>query len=124
MILVTGAAGKTGRHILTALRALHRPVRALVHSEATRQQIEALGVKEVVPGDMLDPRTLAPAMEGVNAVVHIGPGMHPKESIIGINVIDAAHQAGVKRFVYSSVAHPQIEALVNHQAISCPSNAI
>ncbi|RAI44368.1 SDR family oxidoreductase [Rhodoplanes roseus] len=116
MILVTGAAGKTGRHILRGLRALQRPVRALVHSDAARQQLEKLGVEETALGDMLHPPTLAGAMEGVNAVLHIGPAMHPKESVIGINVIDAARQSGVKRFVYSSVAHPQIEALVNHQA--------
>ncbi len=115
MILVTAANGKTGRHIAAALVAKGRPVRALVHSEKGRE-IEALGVKEAVIADMLDPPSLARAMEGVSAVVHIGPPMHPKEPVMGMNVIDAALRAGVRRFVFSSVTHPQIEALLNHKA--------
>jgi uncharacterized protein YbjT (DUF2867 family) len=116
MTLVTGAAGKTGRHILAALLAKGHAVRALAHSEEGRRDLEAMGVRDVVIGDMLDAAALARAMKGVRAVVHIGPAMHPSESIMGINVIDAAREAGVARFVFSSVAHPQIDALLNHQA--------
>jgi uncharacterized protein YbjT (DUF2867 family) len=49
-------------------------------------------------------------------VVHTGPTFHPREIALGETVIDAALAAGVRRFVQMSVAHPQLEFLVNHQA--------
>jgi uncharacterized protein YbjT (DUF2867 family) len=115
MILVTAATGKTGRHVIAALLATGHAVRALAHSEKGGM-LETMGVREILAGDLLDPPSLAHAMKGVSAVVHTGPPMHPKETRMGENAIDAARAAGVARFVYCSVAHPQIEALLNHKA--------
>ena len=115
MILVTSATGKTARHIIASLIAQGRTVRALVHSDKSRDRV-APGVRDILVGDMLDPASVARAMEGIDTVIHVGPAMHPKETVMGENVIDAARSAGAQRFVYSSVAHPQIEALLNHRA--------
>ena len=43
MILVTGAGGKTGRAVISALVALGQPVRALVHREGNVPALESLG---------------------------------------------------------------------------------
>jgi uncharacterized protein YbjT (DUF2867 family) len=113
MILVTSANGKTGQHVVRALLAKKQEIRALDISEKVAE-LQRLGVKEVIAGDMLDAATLNKAMDGVRAVVHIGPPFHPRERMMGEVVIDAAKSHGVGLFVYFSVLHPQIEALIQH----------
>ncbi len=114
MILMTAANGRTGRHVLPRLVATGEPVRALDHSKET-PGLTALGVRETVVGDMLDPGTLTKALAGVRAVLHVGPPVHPRVTDMGRAVIDAAVAAGVERFIYFSVTHPQIGALLNHK---------
>lgn len=116
MILVTAAAGMTGRHVLRGLREAGLPVRAFVRSRASVERVEAEGAAEVVVGDMLEPGDVGRAVRGVNGIVHIGPPMHPREIAMGRNVVDAAAEAGVKHFALMSVVHPQLEPLLNHQA--------
>jgi dihydroflavonol-4-reductase len=60
-VLVTGATGFLGRHLLDALR--EHAVRALV-----RRPVE-LGVETAI-GDVNDPASLERAMDGVDAVIH------------------------------------------------------
>jgi uncharacterized protein YbjT (DUF2867 family) len=85
MILVTSATGKTGRHVIASLAAQGGSVRALAHSEKSRK-LAPRGVEHAAVGDMLDPASLERAMQGIEAVVHIGPAMHPKETVMGENV--------------------------------------
>ncbi|MFK0113331.1 SDR family oxidoreductase [Streptomyces sp. NPDC091217] len=113
MILITGAGGKTGRHVIRALRERGVPVRALARGERIHELAED-GV-ETLAGDMLDASVLARAFEGVTGVVHIGPTAHQHEVAMGVAVADAASAAGVERFMLFSVHHPQLEHLVNHQ---------
>jgi NAD(P)H dehydrogenase (quinone) len=113
MILVTAAGGKTGRHVVQALRARDLPVRALGRSDRIRE-LAGPGI-ETVAGDMLDASVLEAAFDGVTAVVHIGPTAQQQEVAMGIAVADAALAAKVERFVLFSVYHPQLEYLVNHQ---------
>ncbi len=114
MILVTAANGKTGRHVIGALRARGVVVRALARSEAVHEQ-RSEGV-ETIAGDMLDATVLRDALQGVRAVVHIGPAFHPFETAMGQAVVDGARVAGVRRLVQFSVSHPQLDFLANHQA--------
>ena len=65
---------------------------------------------------MLVPADAERALTGTDAVVHIGPAMHPREIAMGETVIDVAAAAGVGHFVLMSVTHPQLEPLLNHQA--------
>jgi uncharacterized protein YbjT (DUF2867 family) len=111
-VLVTAARGKTGRRIVAALKA--RPENIEVRT-LSRGPLEEDGV-EAVTGDMDDPAVRAAAVAGVDAVIHYGPPMHPREVAMGTGMIDAAAAAGVKRFVFVSVIHPQIDDLINHQA--------
>jgi uncharacterized protein YbjT (DUF2867 family) len=113
VITVTGATGMTGRHIIAGLLAAGLPVRALAHSQASAGRLPG-GVNEVVTGDMLVPSDAERAIAGADAVVHIGPAMHPREIAMGETVIDVA--AGVEHFVLMSVTHPQLEPLLNHQS--------
>ncbi len=114
MILVTGAAGKTGRALVKALVRRDRNVRALAYRRAQAAELEELGAREVVAGDVRDPETVAAAAEGARAIYHICPNMHPQEVAIGEVVIQAARAAGCERLVYHSVLHPQTEAMPHH----------
>lgn len=115
-VLVTGAAGKTGRTILRALGAEGLSVRALVRGPAQRAVVEALGVDQIAEGDLLDDHSIQAAAQSVDAVYHICPNVHPDEADIGRRVIAAARQAGARRFVFHSVLHPQCEAMPHHWA--------
>ena len=114
MILVTGAAGKTGLAVTRALVRVGASVRALVHKEEYQDSVESAGVSEIYLGDLLNLDDLQQIMEGVEAVYHICPNVHPGEVDIGAGVIQAAKEAGVNHFVYHSVLHPQIEAMPHH----------
>jgi uncharacterized protein YbjT (DUF2867 family) len=114
MILVTGAAGKTGRAVTRALVSAGASVRALVHKEEYQDSVESAGVSEIYLGDLLNLDDLQLIMEGVKSVYHICPNVHPGEVDIGAGVIQTAKEAGVKHFVYHSVLHPQIEAMPHH----------
>jgi uncharacterized protein YbjT (DUF2867 family) len=111
-VLVTAARGKTGRRVIAALRrqAPASFIRALSRGDFGEDSVEAL------TGDMDDPDTRARAVEGMDVVVHYAPPMHPREVAMGTGMIDAAAAAGVRRFVFISVIHPEIDDLLNHQA--------
>ena len=114
MILVTGAAGKTGRAVLTALAKRGLTARAFVRADSYRDSVLEAGAAESAVGDVREPDALVRAMEGTRAVYHIPPNMHPEEILIGRRALAAATEAGVNHFVYHSVLHPQIEAMPHH----------
>ncbi len=114
MILVTGAAGKTGQAVIRALIAREATVRALVHRPAQVQTVEGLGAQEVAVGDMRVRVTMDQAARGVRAIYHICPNMSPDEVAIGQIAIASARAAGIEHFVYHSVLHPQTEAMPHH----------
>ena len=114
MILVTGAAGKTGRAVTRALVSRGESVRAAVFRKDQRDEALGLGAREAVEGDLLDPAFLAKAVERVRSVYHICPNIHPQEVKIGRLLVAASLAAGVRHFVYHSVMHPQTEAMPHH----------
>ena len=114
MILVTGAAGKTGRAIVRALAKSGETVRALVHRFDQVSSLEALGIDDVLVGDLREQASLDRASQGVRAIYHIAPNVSPDEVSIGKTVIRAAQAADVEHFVFHSVLHPQIEAMPHH----------
>lgn len=114
MILVTGAAGKTGKTIIQALAQRHTAVRAWVRHAAQIDAMHALGAAEVIVGDVTDTAVWQQAVAGARALYHICPNVHPQEITIGEMAITAAQAAGVRRFVFHSVLHPQTEAMPHH----------
>src|SRR3989454_9889306 len=67
-VLVTGASGLVGSHVVAALVARGEPVRALVRP-ASRAAVMRLGA-EAVAGDVTDPAAWQAAARGVRAIVH------------------------------------------------------
>jgi NAD(P)H dehydrogenase (quinone) len=116
MILVTGAGGKTGKAVLKALVGRGAAVRAFARSNRHHTSLEAIGVGDAVVGEMNDLQALLQAMRGINAIYHICPNMSPQELPFAKAVAEAAVSQGVKRFVYHSVLHPQIETMPHHWA--------
>jgi uncharacterized protein YbjT (DUF2867 family) len=114
MILVTGASGKTGRAVIAALAARGQAVRALVHSAAAVDTVLAAGAKEAVVGDMLVEADVTTACRSVAAIYHICPNMHVAELVMAETVLRAMKAVGVRRLVYHSVLHPQVETMPHH----------
>ena len=116
MILVTGAGGKTGVAVLKALVARGASVRAFARSNSHRAALKAIGVHDIVVGEMDDPHAWSQAVGGTSAVYHICPNMSPKELAFARALVGAAVTHGISRVVYHSVLHPQIEAMPHHWA--------
>ena len=114
MILVTGAAGKTGKAVTKALAARGAPVRALTRRPDLAPSLMALGAAEVVIGSFEDAGALVRATRDAHAVYHICPNVSRDEVVFARAVATAALAQGVKRFVFHSVLHPQIEAMPHH----------
>ena len=114
MILVTGAGGKTGKAVIKALVARGAVVRAFVRRAEHDSTLTAMGVSDVVVGDMNDALAISRAIKGTDAIYHICPNVHPHEVAFARLLIAAATGLGVSRLVYHSVLHPQIEAMPHH----------
>lgn len=110
MILVTGATGSIGTHLVRQLTALGAPFTALVRDAGKGR---ALGCRHVV-GDFDDPDSIAAALVGVDRLLLNGAGAVPvpdgvPQPMIAQQktVIDAAIRAGVRQIVKVSVWHAQ-----------------
>lgn len=114
MILVTGAAGKTGLAVLAALKQQGAKTRAFVKDDEQILPVRKAGATEVVVGDLLDADVWRLATTAVSHIYHIGPNMHPQEVRIGQLMIAAARTIGNCRVVYHSVLHPQIREMPHH----------
>ncbi len=94
-ILVTGATGTVGRQVVAELLTRGHRVRALTRN-AAKADLPA-GV-EVVEGDLTDPDTLTPALEGVTGLHLItfgGAYFAPLQT--GPRILELARAAGVRR---------------------------
>jgi uncharacterized protein YbjT (DUF2867 family) len=109
MILVTGGSGYIGSHIVRRLLEAGKAVRILIRDRdhAIREGRLKGTDAEWIEGDVTDPETLLPAMQGVDAVVHTvaiaiekGGQTYERINFEGTtNVVDAATKADVKRFI-------------------------
>jgi uncharacterized protein YbjT (DUF2867 family) len=114
LILAIGAAGKFAGMVVPELAKRGANVRGFVRSLDERQTPMAAGAAAVVIGDLVDEASVRAAMKGVDRVFYIAPAFLPHEAEVGVRVVDAAKDAGVQRFVFSSVIHPTLSALGNH----------
>src|SRR5919206_1104554 len=108
MLLVTGATGTTGSEVLRALKDRQVPARALVRDETKAHHLRDLGF-EPATGDLGDPRTLRPALEGVERAYLVSPA-GPMQSELEQTFIETAKEAGVKHIVKLSVIGANPEA--------------
>ncbi|MFD1983263.1 NmrA/HSCARG family protein [Mesorhizobium newzealandense] len=113
-VLVVGASGRFAGLVVPELVRRNATVRALVHDPANTEKARMLGASEVATGDLRNRRSLESAVEGVAGVFHIGPAFAPDEAAMGVAMVEAAAQAGVQKFVFSSVIQPTNTKLENH----------
>lgn len=102
MILVTGAAGIIGRHVVHELTDAGVDTRALVHSAAavaTEQFARAL----IVSGEIADRDVLERALRDVRVLVVLSPA-HPDQVSLERHLIAAAQRHGVQRVIKLSSA--------------------
>ena len=112
--MILGAAGKTGLAVIKALVSIGDHPRALVRNTAQLNRALMYGARSVMTGDLAEPDSLARAMEGARTVYAIFPNIHPDEFGLAALAMQAAQDAGVERFVYHSVLHPQNAAMPHH----------
>jgi uncharacterized protein YbjT (DUF2867 family) len=113
MILVAGSTGLVGSEVCQRLRRRGERVRALVRATSSKEKVEALrssGV-ELCVGDLKEPESLAAACQGVDAVISTASSTltrQPGDSIQSVdaagqlNLVNAAKNAGVERFLFVS----------------------
>lgn len=108
MILVTGATGFVGGHVVRTLVEAGEHVRALVRDANGASALAEVDC-ELVRGDVTDPPSLRAAAAGCTAVVHLvailtgKPDDFDRVMIRGTrSLLDAARDVGVQRFVQMS----------------------
>lgn len=115
-VLMVGATGRHAHFVLDELRRRGVQVRALARNQERAELARRNGADDTVIGDLTEPDSLHAAVEGVDGVFHIGPGLAAKETDMGLAMVAAAKEGGVDKFVYSGVIHPSISDLWNHAA--------
>jgi nucleoside-diphosphate-sugar epimerase len=102
-ILLTGATGFTGRHVVPLLLERYGEVTCLVRRASVRTGISLPGVR-FVEGDIDDSVSLAAALEGMEALVNIAylVGRSECGARRAEGVVRAARTAGVRRAVFLS----------------------
>jgi uncharacterized protein YbjT (DUF2867 family) len=117
-ILVTGATGLVGRHVVDGLRQAGGSVRVLTRNPAKAGFPEGV---EVFKGDLLEPASLVAAFDGVEKLF-----LFPQPET-ATEVVDLAKQAGVRRIVVLSAAavtlgfdtdyHSRVESAVEESGL-------
>jgi UDP-glucose 4-epimerase len=122
-ILVTGAAGFTGRPLVARLAGAGHDVRAVVRR--TPSPPLPAGVAVSVQGDLAGPIDWQPLLAGVEAVVHLAGIAHTGGGIADdrydlvnhratATLARAAQHAGVAHFVFVSSVRAQSGPAANH----------
>ena len=140
MILIVGSTGLVGNEICTQLAAQKIPFRALVRKDSAPEKVnhlKSLGA-EIVVGDLKEPASLADACEGVEKVISTasctftmreGDSIETVDRQGQLNLVEAAKNAHVKRFVFISfvnnpaqAAASEVGSLRSPTTISAPND--
>lgn len=107
-LLVTGAGGFLGRHVVAALVARGHQVRALLRPASAPPAEWPAGV-EIFRGDLRAARELEPAFDGVDALVHLAASVTGGEdaqffsTVVGTErLLDCMSRTACRRLVLAS----------------------
>ena len=120
-VLVTGAGGFIGSHLVERLVSLKAKTRALVHynslgSAGWLDESPARGEVELIFGDVCDRERLREAAQGVEIVFHLAaliaipysyqaPSSYVSANVVGtMNLLQTAKDIGIARIVHTSTS--------------------
>lgn len=122
-IVITGAGGFIGSHLVESMLARGARVRAMLHydSRPGLGNLEHLPPEcrerlEIIAGDICDPFFVQEVVDGVDVVFHlaaligipysyVAPASYVSTNVQGtLNVLEACRRAGVKRVVHTSTS--------------------
>ncbi|MBR0873230.1 SDR family oxidoreductase [Bradyrhizobium tropiciagri] len=106
MIVITGATGELGQHVVERLvfKVPPKEVCLAVRSVHRAERLSGYGVR-IVSADYDVPESLSAAFSGAEQVLLISSSDIGRRVSQHKNVIDAARAVGVKHFVYTSMLH-------------------
>lgn len=111
-VLMIGATGQFAGLVVPELKKKGITVYALVQNADKADIALKNGADETVIGSLENEEGLYKAAIGMDGVFHIIP-VFTDEVKMGLNMVNAANAAGVKKFVFSSVYHTSL-SLDNH----------
>jgi len=107
-VLVTGATGFIGNHLLQRLLEEKGRVRILVRRAPSNEVLNDDRV-EVALGDLGDPADVDRAVEGISELYHLGAAVegHPEDfqcaTVVGTrNIVESSLRHGVEKLIYMS----------------------
>ena len=120
-IVITGATGQLGRHVVEALLQRNVPAAEIVATGRSLEKLadfSARGV-QVKPMDYSDPASVAKALQGASKVLLISGSEVGQRVDQHRTVIEAAKAEGVELVAYTSIANADTTAMklaAEHQA--------
>ncbi len=137
-VLVTGATGFIGQHLVRALKENKLGINALVRDPDKARRLLGDGVN-LIKGDIFDTGRLAEAVRDVDTVFHLVSKTHDFSSPAGIadnyyrinvmgtrNLLEACRTGQLKQFVYFSSVKAMVEKIpymIDEQFAPRPSTA-
>ena len=117
-LLIVGATGTLGRQIVRHALDQNYEVRCLVRSFNRGSFLKEWGA-ELVKGDLCNPETLPPALEGIDAIIDAATTRITDTLSIKavdwegkVNLIQAVQAAGIDRYIFFSILnaekHPEV----------------
>ena len=113
--LILGGAGFIGSHVVDALVARGHGVRVLDLKNVSKENLKrSMDHIEITEGDFHNVKEVAPALEGMDVVVHLvcttlpgpsneNPAYDVESNVVGtLNLLDKAVETGVKKIVFAS----------------------
>ena len=124
-VLVTGAAGNVGSHVSRHLMTTPHQLRLLIHESPLPFDTVGYSNIEVRRADLSRPESLQDVCVGVDCVVHLAgvlfaplPERFLQKTNVGYvkNLLAAAIDGGVRKFILVSFPHVEGETTLDHPA--------